>query len=152
MLQERQYEVVYIVAPGASDQELADVQAQVEQAARRCGGRVEKTDNWGRRRLAYEIAHHKEGTYIVQLVSGPGEMVREIERRLRVLDPVIRHLVVRVDEDLRIAERAKARRAAETARRRAARASGAATPEGAVEAGTDEDATPVPAGEEAEEP
>ncbi|HXH06177.1 MAG TPA: 30S ribosomal protein S6, partial [Vicinamibacterales bacterium] len=109
MLQERQYEVVYIVAPGASDQELADVQAQVEQAARRFGGRVEKTDNWGRRRLAYEIAHHKEGTYIVQLVSGPGEMVREIERRLRVLDPVIRHLVVRVDEDLRVAERARAR-------------------------------------------
>jgi small subunit ribosomal protein S6 len=117
----RQYEVVYILAPTASEQEAADVQAQVESAAQRFGGTVEKTENWGRRKLAYEIGRHKEGTYVLHVVNGGGDMVREIERRLRVFDFLVRYLVVRVDEDLRMAERAQAERKAETARRRTAR-------------------------------
>ncbi|HSL19948.1 MAG TPA: 30S ribosomal protein S6 [Vicinamibacterales bacterium] len=121
MAQNRQYEIVYIVAPTASEQELADVQAQVESAAQRYGGAIEKTENWGRRKLAYEIGRHKEGTYVLHVVNGPGEMVKEIERRLRVFDYVIRYLAVRIDEDMRMAERAQAERKAETARRRTAR-------------------------------
>jgi small subunit ribosomal protein S6 len=121
MAETRQYEIVYILAPTASEQETADVQAQVESAVQRFGGTVEKTENWGRRKLAYEIGRHKEGTYVLHVVNGPGEMVREIERRLRVFDYVVRYLVVRVDEDLRMAERSQAKRKAETARRRAAR-------------------------------
>jgi small subunit ribosomal protein S6 len=117
----RQYEVVYILAPTASEQEAADVQAQVDSAAQRFGGTVEKTENWGRRKLAYEIGRHKEGTYVLHVVHGAGDMVREIERRLRVFDFLLRYLVVRVDEDLRNAERSQAQRKAETARRRAAR-------------------------------
>jgi small subunit ribosomal protein S6 len=117
----RQYEVIYILAPTASEQEAADVQAQVESAAQRFGGAIEKTENWGRRKLAYEIGRHKEGTYILHVVNGSGEMIKEVERRLRVFDFVIRYLAVRVDEDLRIAERTQSERKAETARRRAAR-------------------------------
>jgi small subunit ribosomal protein S6 len=121
MAQNRQYEVIYILAPTATEQEAADVQAQVESAAQRFGGAIEKTENWGRRKLAYEIGSHKEGTYVLHVVNGSGEMVKEIERRLRVFDFVIRYLAVRIDEDMRIAERATAERKAETARRRAAR-------------------------------
>lgn len=117
----RQYEVIYILAPTATEQEAADVQAQVESAAQRFGGAIEKTENWGRRKLAYEIGRHKEGTYVLHVVNGSGEMIKEVERRLRVFDYVIRYLAVRVDEDIRIAERTQAERKAETARRRAAR-------------------------------
>lgn len=121
MAQNRQYEVIYILAPTATEQEAADVQAQVESAAQRFGGAIEKTENWGRRKLAYEIGRHKEGTYILHVVNGTGEMIKEVERRLRVFDYVIRFLAVRIDEDMRIAERTTAERKAETARRRAAR-------------------------------
>jgi small subunit ribosomal protein S6 len=121
MAETRQYEVVYIVAPMASDQEIADVQAQVEGAVQRFGGAVEKTENWGRRKLAYEIGRHKEGTYILHVVNGSGDMIKEVERRLRVFDYVVRYLCVRVDEDIRMAERAQAERKADIARRRVAR-------------------------------
>ncbi len=121
MAENRQYEVVYIVAPTASEQETADVQAQVEGAVQKFGGAVEKTENWGRRKLAYEIGRHKEGTYIMHVVRGSGDMIKEVERRLRVFDYVVRYLCVRVDEDIRVAERAQAERKADVARRRAAR-------------------------------
>jgi small subunit ribosomal protein S6 len=121
MPENRQYEVVYIVAPTATEQETADVQAQVEGAVQKFGGAVEKTENWGRRKLAYEIGRHKEGTYIMHVVHGSGDMIKEVERRLRVFDHVVRYLCVRVDEDIRVAERTQADRKADVARRRAAR-------------------------------
>ena len=121
MSEVRQYEVVYIVTPEATDEVVADLHQQVEAVVQRFGGSIERTENWGRRRLAYEIAHHREGTYVLEVLNGPGEMVRELDRRLKVTDQVIRHLAVRVDEELRVAERAKAKRQAESRRRRAAR-------------------------------
>jgi small subunit ribosomal protein S6 len=117
----RQYELVYIVTPEASDQEVADLHTQVEQIVQRFNGTFDKTENWGRRKLAYEIGHHREGTYVVETISGSGELMKEIDRRMRVIDQVIRHLVVRVDEDLRVAERTRSARKATQARRRVAR-------------------------------
>jgi small subunit ribosomal protein S6 len=117
----RQYELVYIVAPTATEQELADVHGQVEGIVGRFGGTVTRWENWGRRKLAYEIQHHKDGVYVLEVLSGPGEMVRELDRRLRVTDQVIRHLIVRVDEELKVAERQRARRAAARQARRAQR-------------------------------
>ena len=93
----RQYELVYIVTPEASDQEVADLHTQIEQIVQRFNGTFDKTENWGRRKLAYEIGHHREGLYVVETISGSGELMKEIDRRLRVIDQVIRHLVVRVD-------------------------------------------------------
>jgi small subunit ribosomal protein S6 len=98
----RQYELVYIVTPEASDQEVADLHSQIEQIVQRFNGTFDKTENWGRRKLAYEIGHHREGIYVVETISGSGELMKEIDRRLRVIDQVIRHLVVRVDEELRV--------------------------------------------------
>ena len=61
-------------------------------------GQIEKTENWGRRKLAYEIAHQKEGVYVLEVINGSGELMKELDRRLRVMDQVLRHMVVRVDE------------------------------------------------------
>ena len=49
------------------------------------GGQIEKTENWGRRKLAYEIGRHKEGTYVLEVILGSGELMKEIDRRLKVL-------------------------------------------------------------------
>ena len=98
----RQYELVYIVTPEATDQEIADLHTQIGQIVERFGGTFDKTENWGRKRLAYDIGHHREGNYVVETITGSGELMKEIDRRLRVIDQVIRHLVVRVDEELRV--------------------------------------------------
>ncbi len=117
----RQYELVYIVTPEASEQEVADLHTQVEQIVQRYNGTFDKTENWGRKKLAYEIGHHREGTYVVETITGSGDLMKEIDRRLKVLDQVIRHLVVRVDEELRVAERTREARQTFVARRRVAR-------------------------------
>jgi len=117
----RQYELVYIVTPDASEQEIADLHTQIEQIVQRFGGTLDKTENWGRKRLAYDIAHHREGNYVVETITGSGELMKEIDRRLRVIDQVIRHLIVRVDEELRVAQRTAEARKQFTTRRRVAR-------------------------------
>jgi small subunit ribosomal protein S6 len=121
MSQTRDYELVYIISPETSEQEIADLHTQIEQIVQRFSGTIEKSENWGRRKLAYEIGHHREGTYVVETIRGTGELMKEIDRRLRVLDSIIRHLVVRVDEDLRVAERHRHARKSSQARRRIAR-------------------------------
>ncbi len=121
MSSQRQYELMYIVSPEASDQELADLHAQIEAIVTRFGGCLERSEPMGRRRLAYEIRHYREGIYVLDVITGPGDMVKELDRRLKVTDRVLRHLVVRVDEALRVADRRKAAREAEAARRREAR-------------------------------
>jgi small subunit ribosomal protein S6 len=117
----RQYELVYLIRPEASEQEVADLHSQIEQIVQRFQATLDKTENWGRRKLAYEIGHHREAIYVVETISGGGEVMKEIDRRLRVIDQVIRHLVVRVDEEIRVAERRRDDRKANQARRRVAR-------------------------------
>ena len=117
----RKYELVYIVSPEATDEQVADLHNQVDAIAQRLHGQIEKTDNWGRRKLAYEIGRHKEGTYVLEVIDGGGELMKEIDRRLKVTDLVIRHLIVRVDEDQGVVERTRARRTETTRRRRTAR-------------------------------
>ncbi len=117
----RQYELVYIVTPEASEQEIADLHTQIEQIVQRYHGTFDKTENWGRKRMAYDIGRHREGNYVVETITGSGELMKEIDRRLRVIDSVIRHLVVRVDEELRVAARTTDARKTFVARRRVAR-------------------------------
>ena len=117
----RKYELVYIVTPDATEEQVASIHEQVEQTIQRLGGTLEKTENWGRRKLAYEIGHHKEGVYVLEVILGGGELMKELDRRLKVLDAVIRHLVVRVDEHERVAERTRSHRQNNQARRRVAR-------------------------------
>ncbi len=98
------------MSPDATEQEVNDLHAQVEASVSRFAGELVKTENWGRRKMAYEIGPHKEGVYVLELINGSGELMKEIERRLRVSDRILRYLVVRVDEELRAAERARSRR------------------------------------------
>jgi small subunit ribosomal protein S6 len=117
----RKYELVYVVSPDATDAQIADLHAQVEAIAQRLGGQIEKTDNWGRRRLAYEIGPHKEGTYVLELIEGSGDLMKEIDRRFKVTDLIIRHLVVRVDEEQTVIDRTRTKRTETSRRRRIAR-------------------------------
>ena len=117
----RKYELVYIVSPEASDAQVAELHTQVEQIAQRLAGTIEKTDNWGRRKLAYEIGPHKEGTYVLETINGSGELMKEIDRRLKVSDLIIRHLVVRVDEEQTVIDRTRTKRTETSRRRRIAR-------------------------------
>jgi small subunit ribosomal protein S6 len=117
----RKYELVYIVSPDATDEQVADLHGQVEAVVQRMGGQLEKTENWGRRKLAYEIGRHKEGNYVLDVISGSGELMKEIERRLKVYDTVIRQLIVRVDESERVTDRKRTTRTESSRRRRVAR-------------------------------
>jgi small subunit ribosomal protein S6 len=121
MTASRQYELVYITLPDATEQQLAELHGQIEAIVGRFNGQIDNTENWGRRKLAYEIGRQKEGVYVLELITGPGEMVRELDRRLRVIDAVMRHLVVRVDEELKVADRTRTHRREHSERRRIAR-------------------------------
>jgi small subunit ribosomal protein S6 len=120
-MSDRRYELVYILVPDAAEQEIADLQAQVEGIVARFEGAILKTEPWGRRKLAYEIGPNKEGVYVLHVFTGISGVVKELDRRLKVNDRIIRHLVVRVDEEEAVADRRKAARQEESARRRAAR-------------------------------
>ena len=117
----RRYELVYVISPEATDEQVTDLHNQVEQIVQRMNGTIEKTDNWGRRKLAYEIGRHKEATYVLEVITGGGDLMKEIDRRLKVSDLIIRHLVVRVDEEQAVVERTRARRTETSRRRRVAR-------------------------------
>ena len=98
-MSDRQYELVYILPPDTTEQQVTELHGQVEAVVSRMHGQIEKTENWGRKRLAYEIGHNKEGVYVLEVINGSGELMKELDRRLKVMDQVIRHMVVRVDEE-----------------------------------------------------
>ena len=121
MPSDRQYELIYIVAPVATDAEVEGLHGEIKGHIETLGGSVESTEVWGRRKLAYPIGRYGEGIYVAQLINGPGGMVGEVERRLRVRDQVLRHLTVRVDEDILKARCAAEKRKSTSNRRREAR-------------------------------
>src|SRR5215469_12152080 len=81
------------------------------------GGKVDKVEKMGRRRPAYRVRRQREGFYVLFVVEGSGETVKEFERRLKVNDAVLKYLSVRVDEELKRAEKAKVWRAEQAARK-----------------------------------
>ena len=117
----KQYELVYIASPETTDEQLAELTTLIETNVSKAEGTVDNVDVWGRRKLAYKIGPHADGLYTVVLFSGSGDLVKELDRRLKVSDLIIRHLIVRVDEEFKKAERAKTKRAEDTVRRRVAR-------------------------------
>ena len=118
---DRQYELLYLLPPDSTEQQVAELHEQIASVVSRLNGQIEKTDNWGRRRLAYEIGPHKEGVYVLELINGSGDLMKELDRRLRVLDQVIRHIVVRVDEEKKVVDRTRTKRQSESERRRVKR-------------------------------
>jgi small subunit ribosomal protein S6 len=108
--------VVFIVDPTVDD-EVARLTDNFKQVVVDQGGSVTKAETMGKRQLAYEILHTKEGTFVLMEIEGSGREIAELERRMRVNDRVLRYLTVRVDEDRRRAEKLKGRRQAKAARR-----------------------------------
>jgi small subunit ribosomal protein S6 len=117
----RQYELVYILPADSTEQQSAEIHDQVAQVVARLQGAIEKTENWGRKKLAYEIGRQKEGVYVLEVINGSGELMKELDRRLRVMDQVIRHMIVRVDEEKKVVERTQTKRRTESERRRVKR-------------------------------
>ena len=117
MADKRTYEVVFIVDPGAADDEVMKLSESVQKIITGQGGSIVKTEVMGRRQLAYEINHKKDGTYVLLEVEGSGSEIAEAERRMRVNDQVLRYMTIRVDEDRRRAEKLKDRRARKAAKR-----------------------------------
>jgi small subunit ribosomal protein S6 len=118
---DRQYELVYILPPDTTEQQVTELHEQLEAVVSRMSGQIEKTENWGRRKLAYEIGHNKEGVYVLDVINGSGELMKELDRRLRVMDQVIRHIVVRVDHEKKVVDRTRTKRQADSERRRVKR-------------------------------
>jgi len=112
----RQYEVVFIVDPTADD-EVSKLSENFAQIVTDQGGTVTKNEVMGKRQLAYEILHHKDGTFVLLEIEGSGKEIAELERRMRVNDRVLRYITVRVDLDRRRADKLKERRARKVAKR-----------------------------------
>jgi small subunit ribosomal protein S6 len=106
----RIYEELFIVRPDATEEEVDPLIEQLKNVITHEGGTLDKTEKWGVRKLAYRVLKYNEGQYILlQFSSEPGT-VKEVERRLRVADLVVKHITVRIDEKLkRIEKRKKAR-------------------------------------------
>jgi small subunit ribosomal protein S6 len=101
----REYETVYILRPNTPNEGVAEVNTRIKGVIEGMGGKVIKVDNWGKRRLAYEVAKERKGIYLYwQYLAQPG-VVEETERNLRMLDSVIRYLTVKVDEDVDVGAR-----------------------------------------------
>jgi small subunit ribosomal protein S6 len=113
----RQYEVLFIVDPGADDDEVAKITDAFKQIITDQGGSITKAETLGRRQLAYEILRKKEGTFVDIEMEGSGKEIAELERRMRVNDRVLRYLTVRLDEERQRANKFKDKRARKAAKR-----------------------------------
>ncbi len=134
----RNYEIIFIVRPDVADEEVDKLIAQMEGVATGAGGKIEKVDKLGRRRLAYRVERQREGFYVLFKLQGGGDMVKEFERRLKVTDTVIKFLTVRMDETLERAEKYKALRAKQESKRRRSKPQAAAPAAPAPPAATEQ--------------
>ena len=113
----RIYEELFIARPDVTDEEIDPFIEQISTVITSKGGKIDKTDKWGVRKLAYPVEKRNEGYYVLmQFTSGP-DTVREIERRLRVADLVLKFITVRIDEKLKKIEKRKKARDKRAARR-----------------------------------
>jgi small subunit ribosomal protein S6 len=106
----RIYEELFIVRPDATEEEIDPFIEQMSLIVTSGGGTVDKVDKWGIRKLAYRVGKRDEGYYVLlQVTSGP-EVVKELERRLRVSDLVLKFITVRIDERLKKIEKRRKER------------------------------------------
>jgi small subunit ribosomal protein S6 len=117
-MEERQYDLIFICRPDTPEADIDKVIATLEHTVTEKGARIEKTDKWGRKRMAYRVSRLREGFYVYMDVrSSNGEVVKELERRLKVADAVIKYMTIRVDEELKRQEKLKKHRERRAARR-----------------------------------
>jgi small subunit ribosomal protein S6 len=110
-MEERLYDLVFICMPATPEEEIAKIISTLEHTAGERGARVEKVDRMGTRKLAYRVAKQREGIYVHMALRGTqGDVIKELERRLKVSDPVIKYLTVRLDEEIKRQQKLVARR------------------------------------------
>ena len=97
----RRYELMLVLRPDLADDRTQAVIDRTTRAITGAGGQIVKVAPWGRRRLAYPIEHHREGSYHIVLFDAPAEAIAELERGLLITEEVLRHLIVRVDRHVR---------------------------------------------------
>ncbi|HVI08435.1 MAG TPA: 30S ribosomal protein S6 [Candidatus Binatia bacterium] len=95
----RTYELMFIVRPDMADEDLDKLISSLESSVTSAAGTVKNVERMGKRRLAYIVRKFREGIYILLTIEGAGNVIHEVERRLRVTEPVIKFLTVRIDEE-----------------------------------------------------
>jgi small subunit ribosomal protein S6 len=94
----RDYEVLYIVRADLDDDKVQDIVKRVGTLIEKSGGTLQRTNLWGKRKLAYEVKHQKEGSYVLQDFGIGPEHIPELESALKITEEVLRHLIVRKPE------------------------------------------------------
>jgi small subunit ribosomal protein S6 len=113
----RLYDIVMVLSPDKSGDEATALAEGFKKILTDDGANLVKEEAWGKRRLAYTIAKRREGIYHYLQAEAKGETVAEVERKLKLSDDVLRHLVVRADEEIRRGVKLKTRRDAKAARK-----------------------------------
>ena len=127
----RTYELMFIVRPDMAEEDLDKLISTLETVVSTSGGTVKSVERMGKRRLAYTVRRFHDGVYVLLTVEGSGGLIHELERRLRVTEPVIKFLSVRIDEEQKRLAKIKAIR---DARKKAAPATASPGVEGGGEA------------------
>lgn len=101
-MEDRLYDLIFICMPTTPEEEVTKIVTTLEQTASEHGGKVEKVEKWGTRKMAYRVAKQREGLYVyLALQSTQGSLIKELERRLKVSDSVIKYMTVRLDEEIK---------------------------------------------------
>jgi len=124
-MEERMYDLVFICLPATPEEDIAKIISTLEHTTTEHGGKVEKVEKWGQRKMAYRVAKQREGLYVyMALRSSQGDVIKELERRLKVSDIVIKYMTVRLDEEIKRQQKLVGRRE-RRARRRPPKSGGA---------------------------
>jgi len=153
----RDYELGFILNPEVSEEQSHAILERVEQIVSTYDGQVVRVNQWGRRRLAYPIQHHRDGFYVFFDMNLTPETVLELDRTMKVSEEVLRHLIKRRDP-IAVQKERETRAAAAAAAQAPApatpgtEAEAEAVPEVPAEPGAEPEAVEVPTGEEEEAP
>ncbi len=107
---QRTYELMFIVRPDMPEEDQDKLISSLETQVTNAGGTLKSMERMGKRRLAYTVRKFQDGIYMLMVLEGEGGMVKEVERRLRVTEPVIKFITVRVDEEQKRLAKVKALR------------------------------------------
>jgi small subunit ribosomal protein S6 len=127
---QRSYEVMFIVRPDMEEADVDKLIAGLEQTITNGGGSIKSQEKLGRRKLSYMVRKFNDGNYVLLVINADGKLVAEVERRLRVTEPVIKFITVRMDEEEKRADKIKAIRA--TRKKLSAQPAAAVEPEAAA--------------------